>query len=96
MAEKLSHTIRRIGESVGTYLDVKLALGSATGRLAPTLAAIRDVLGELEAREYKRNIDSGSTGRAFLARNSHDPKAKSNSAPKEKQRDPKRRREKPN
>eukprot|EP00965_Chrysotila_dentata_P227291 6195911-Pleurochrysis_carterae.AAC.1 len=104
MAEKLSHTIRRIGESVGTYLDVKLALGSATGRLAPTLAAIRDVLGELEAREYKRNVESGSSGRAFLARNprnpgsnnANDPKAGKDSASKEKQRDPKRRREKPN
>eukprot|EP00965_Chrysotila_dentata_P015134 500405-Pleurochrysis_carterae.AAC.1 len=84
MAEKLSHTIRRIGECVGTYLDVKLALASATGRLAPTLVAIRDVLGELEAREYKRNVEFGSTGRAFLARNprnpgsnnAHDPKAR--------------------
>eukprot|EP00965_Chrysotila_dentata_P260463 6213914-Pleurochrysis_carterae.AAC.1 len=96
MAEKLAHTVRRIGESVGTYLDVKLALSSATGRLAPTIAAIRDVLGELEAREYKRNIDTSSSGRAFLARNPRNPKSRDDPSLKEKQRDPKRHREKPN
>eukprot|EP00965_Chrysotila_dentata_P064777 2147599-Pleurochrysis_carterae.AAC.1 len=42
MSEKLAHVIRRIGENVGTLLDVKIALTSATGRLAPTLTAIRD------------------------------------------------------
>eukprot|EP00965_Chrysotila_dentata_P054323 1802037-Pleurochrysis_carterae.AAC.1 len=52
MSEKLSHVIRRIGENVGTLLDVKIALTSATGRLAPTLTAIRDVLTEMEAREH--------------------------------------------
>eukprot|EP00965_Chrysotila_dentata_P234522 6200218-Pleurochrysis_carterae.AAC.1 len=34
---KLSHVIRRIGENVGTLLDGKIALTSATGCLAPTL-----------------------------------------------------------
>eukprot|EP00965_Chrysotila_dentata_P028908 960994-Pleurochrysis_carterae.AAC.1 len=61
MAEKLSNVIRRIGENVGTLLDVKIALTSATGRLAPTLTAIRDVLTELDAREH-RVYDSGKPG----------------------------------
>eukprot|EP00965_Chrysotila_dentata_P034067 1134657-Pleurochrysis_carterae.AAC.1 len=67
MAEKLSHVVRRIGENVGTLLDVKIALTSATGRLAPTLTAIRDVLAELEARELSVS-DAGRPGRAFLAK----------------------------
>eukprot|EP00965_Chrysotila_dentata_P197947 6178510-Pleurochrysis_carterae.AAC.5 len=49
MAENLSNVIRRIEENVGTVLDVKIDLTSFTGRLAPTLTAIRDVLAELDA-----------------------------------------------
>eukprot|EP00965_Chrysotila_dentata_P026696 885330-Pleurochrysis_carterae.AAC.1 len=67
MAEKLSNVIRRIGENVGTLLDVKIALTSATGRLAPTLTAIRDVLTELDAREHRVH-DTSKSGRAFLAK----------------------------
>eukprot|EP00965_Chrysotila_dentata_P075317 2487353-Pleurochrysis_carterae.AAC.1 len=67
MSEKLSHVIRRIGENVGTLLDVKIALTSAAGRLAPTLTAIRDVLSELEAREHSA-IDGAKPVRAFLAK----------------------------
>eukprot|EP00965_Chrysotila_dentata_P128794 4257802-Pleurochrysis_carterae.AAC.1 len=44
MAEKLPHVVRRIGESASTLLDVKIALSRATGQLAPTLVAIRDML----------------------------------------------------
>eukprot|EP00965_Chrysotila_dentata_P085602 2823980-Pleurochrysis_carterae.AAC.1 len=43
MSEKLSHVIRRIGENVGTLLDVKIALTSATGRLTVTLRAMLHV-----------------------------------------------------
>eukprot|EP00965_Chrysotila_dentata_P036194 1205455-Pleurochrysis_carterae.AAC.1 len=53
MVEKLSHVVRRISELAGTLLDVKVTMSHATGRLAPTVAAIRDVLAELEAREQK-------------------------------------------
>eukprot|EP00965_Chrysotila_dentata_P103160 3405979-Pleurochrysis_carterae.AAC.2 len=67
MSEKLSHVIRRIGENVGTLLDVKIALISATGRLTPTLTATRDVLTELEARELGA-ADGSKAGRAFLAK----------------------------
>eukprot|EP00965_Chrysotila_dentata_P125813 4158434-Pleurochrysis_carterae.AAC.1 len=67
MAEKLSHVIRRISELADTLLDVKVTMSHATGRLAPTVAAIRDVLAELEAREQKSAFDSGTRGRAFVA-----------------------------
>eukprot|EP00965_Chrysotila_dentata_P078709 2594461-Pleurochrysis_carterae.AAC.1 len=67
MAEKLSHVIRRISELAGTLLDVKVTMLHATGRLASTVAAIRDVLAELEAREQKSAFDSGTRGRAFDA-----------------------------
>eukprot|EP00965_Chrysotila_dentata_P167433 5528939-Pleurochrysis_carterae.AAC.2 len=79
MAEKLSHVIRRIGENVGTLLDVKIAFTSATGRLPLTLTAIRDVLAELDARKHNAGTATKS-GRAFIAKqasseNSQDPKS---------------------
>eukprot|EP00965_Chrysotila_dentata_P038773 1288519-Pleurochrysis_carterae.AAC.1 len=49
MSEKLAHTVRRISELAGTLLDAKITMSRATGQLAPTVTAIRDVLSELEA-----------------------------------------------
>eukprot|EP00965_Chrysotila_dentata_P094003 3106791-Pleurochrysis_carterae.AAC.1 len=92
MAEKLSHVVRRIGESASTLLDVKIALSRATGQLAPTLVVIRDMLGELEAREIHRTHDA-NTGRALLAQRPGGKPAKPNKPVKK--RDPKRT-EKPN
>eukprot|EP00965_Chrysotila_dentata_P064657 2143916-Pleurochrysis_carterae.AAC.1 len=60
MAEKLSHVVCRIGDNVGTLLDVKIALTFATRRLAPTLTAIRDVLTELDAREHSASSTAKS------------------------------------
>eukprot|EP00965_Chrysotila_dentata_P193738 6175935-Pleurochrysis_carterae.AAC.8 len=87
LAQKLSHVIRQIGENVGTLLDVKIALTSATGRLAPTLTAIRDVLAELEAREHSV-VDSSKPGRAFLAKRNRAEKM-SDAKPERQRVDPK-------
>eukprot|EP00965_Chrysotila_dentata_P112331 3713551-Pleurochrysis_carterae.AAC.1 len=67
MSEKLAHVVRRVSELAGTLLDVKIAMTHATGQLSPTVAAIRDVLSELEAREQKSAFDTSNRGRAFLA-----------------------------
>eukprot|EP00965_Chrysotila_dentata_P246741 6207342-Pleurochrysis_carterae.AAC.3 len=45
----------------------KIGLTSASGRLAPTLTAIRDLLTDWDAREYEVT-DSSKPGRAFLAK----------------------------
>eukprot|EP00965_Chrysotila_dentata_P049024 1626289-Pleurochrysis_carterae.AAC.11 len=71
MAEKLSHVVRRIGEGASNLLDVEIALARATGQLAPTLVAIRDMLGELEAREVTQNL-SAASGSAMLAKRPDD------------------------
>eukprot|EP00965_Chrysotila_dentata_P089192 2945701-Pleurochrysis_carterae.AAC.1 len=42
-------------------------MSRATGQLAPTVSAIRDVLSELEAREQKSTFESNGRNRAFLA-----------------------------
>eukprot|EP00965_Chrysotila_dentata_P212335 6186968-Pleurochrysis_carterae.AAC.6 len=67
MAEKLCYVIRGIREDVGTLLDVKTALTSATGLVAPTLTAIRDVPTELDEREHYSIVAASKPGRAFLA-----------------------------
>eukprot|EP00965_Chrysotila_dentata_P056510 1874968-Pleurochrysis_carterae.AAC.1 len=67
MSEKLSLVVRRISELAGTLLDVKVTMSHATGRLTPTVSAIRDVLAELEAREQKSAFESSARGRAFIA-----------------------------
>eukprot|EP00965_Chrysotila_dentata_P219433 6191147-Pleurochrysis_carterae.AAC.1 len=67
VAEKLSHVIRRIRENVSTLLNVKIALTSATGRIAPRPTAVRGVLTELDASEHKA-YDPSKSGRTFLAK----------------------------
>eukprot|EP00965_Chrysotila_dentata_P120509 3985170-Pleurochrysis_carterae.AAC.1 len=62
------------------------------GQLGPTLTAIRDMLGELEAREVHRNHNANA-GRALLVQPSNDKPDKPNGPAKK--RDP-RRTEKPN
>eukprot|EP00965_Chrysotila_dentata_P130336 4309432-Pleurochrysis_carterae.AAC.1 len=62
MSEKLAHVVRRVSELAGTLLDVKIAMTHATGQLSPTVAAIRDVLSELEAREQKSAFDTSNRG----------------------------------
>eukprot|EP00965_Chrysotila_dentata_P153921 5087270-Pleurochrysis_carterae.AAC.1 len=42
-------------------------MSRATGQLIPTVTVIRDVLGELEAREQKSAFESNGRNRAFLA-----------------------------
>eukprot|EP00965_Chrysotila_dentata_P005687 187497-Pleurochrysis_carterae.AAC.1 len=67
-------------------------MSHATGRLAPTVSAIRDVLAELEAREQKSNFESSARGRAFIAQSgSERPVRKREDKPhKRNDRDPKR------
>eukprot|EP00965_Chrysotila_dentata_P207391 6184068-Pleurochrysis_carterae.AAC.1 len=67
MAEKQSNLVCLIGERTSTFLDVKIALPRATGQLAPTLTAIQDMLGELEAREIHQHTHDANAGRFLLA-----------------------------
>eukprot|EP00965_Chrysotila_dentata_P247355 6207696-Pleurochrysis_carterae.AAC.1 len=69
IAEKLCAVVSRVSESVCTILDVKLVMKGATGDLNLTLATIREVLGDFEASEVRRNIELDKPqGRAFIAK----------------------------
>eukprot|EP00965_Chrysotila_dentata_P157744 5210801-Pleurochrysis_carterae.AAC.1 len=69
IAEKLCSVVRRLSESINTILDVKLVMKNATGNLPLTLATIREVLSDFEAREMRRNIELDKPqGRAFVAK----------------------------
>eukprot|EP00965_Chrysotila_dentata_P227764 6196206-Pleurochrysis_carterae.AAC.4 len=81
MAKKRrSHVVWRIGESASNLLDFEIALARATRQLASTLVAIRDLLGELEAREVTQNL-SAASGRAMLTKR-HDASTDVNNAAK--------------
>eukprot|EP00965_Chrysotila_dentata_P256682 6212625-Pleurochrysis_carterae.AAC.3 len=67
VADKLANAVRAVGESTRTLLDVKLTILSGFGDLALTLRAIRDVLGDYEARELRKQVELDKGGRAFLA-----------------------------
>eukprot|EP00965_Chrysotila_dentata_P106414 3514680-Pleurochrysis_carterae.AAC.1 len=54
VADKLANSVRALGESMRTPIDVKLIMLSANGDLNLTLQAIRDLLGDHEARELRK------------------------------------------
>eukprot|EP00965_Chrysotila_dentata_P015258 504654-Pleurochrysis_carterae.AAC.1 len=54
VADKLANAVRAINDNMRTLLDVKLTMLSGFGDLAITLRAIRDVLGDHEARELRK------------------------------------------
>eukprot|EP00965_Chrysotila_dentata_P208919 6184971-Pleurochrysis_carterae.AAC.1 len=56
IAKKLCPVVRCLSESVNTILDVKLVMKGATGNSVLTLATIREVVSDFEAREIRRNI----------------------------------------
>eukprot|EP00965_Chrysotila_dentata_P160930 5313730-Pleurochrysis_carterae.AAC.1 len=66
VADKLANAVRAINDNMRTLLDVKL-MHSGFGDLALTLRAIRDVLGDHEARELRKQVELDKGGRAFLA-----------------------------
>eukprot|EP00965_Chrysotila_dentata_P252318 6210615-Pleurochrysis_carterae.AAC.3 len=68
IAEKLCAVVRRLSESINTILDVKLVMKGATGSLVLTLATIREVLSDFEARGIRRNIELDKhQGRLFCS-----------------------------
>eukprot|EP00965_Chrysotila_dentata_P182263 6019156-Pleurochrysis_carterae.AAC.1 len=67
VADKLANAVRAVNDNMRTLLDVKLTMLSGYGDLAITLRAIRDVLGDHEARELRKQVKLDKGGRAFLA-----------------------------
>eukprot|EP00965_Chrysotila_dentata_P127956 4231177-Pleurochrysis_carterae.AAC.1 len=67
-------------------------MSHATGRLAPTVTAIRDALAELESREQKSTFESSARGRAFIAQSASKPpvRKREDKPHKRNDRDPKR------
>eukprot|EP00965_Chrysotila_dentata_P000060 2008-Pleurochrysis_carterae.AAC.2 len=67
VANKLANSVRAISESMRTLLDVKLIMLSGNGDLTLTLHAIRELLGDHEARELRKQVELDKGGRAFFA-----------------------------
>eukprot|EP00965_Chrysotila_dentata_P051853 1721334-Pleurochrysis_carterae.AAC.1 len=70
IAEELCAVVRRISESINTIIfDVKLVMKGATGNLARSLATIRKILSDFEAREVRRSLELDKpAGRAYIAK----------------------------
>eukprot|EP00965_Chrysotila_dentata_P228536 6196656-Pleurochrysis_carterae.AAC.2 len=66
VADKLFNTVRKVSDGLRTLLDVQLAVNTEAGDLARTLTALRNVLGEHDAREICRQIELDKTGSAFV------------------------------